>query len=137
MKIYFVCFFVLNVLGCRRDQPNPPASASTFDSFIGRYLVCDSIRTAQNGTSVLTVVGKGKGGDIVYSSNGTYQVYQSPPVIKNYKYQSPDIIYYWSPGGTMSSTLYTKILSVNGNHITSTDTDNNPTKQVTYYYTAE
>jgi hypothetical protein len=138
LKNFVFPLFIIVLSSCRRENdPIPPATTSTFQSFIGKYLIMDSIRTTVNGISTLTIVGTGKGGDMVYSSNGTYQIYQQPPLIKNYKYQEPDIIYYWSIGSTMQTTVYTKILSVNNNHIVSTDTEMSTTKKTVYYQTAE
>ncbi len=138
MKQLLTTLLIAGILSCRGNAPIPPTpQTATFESFIGRYLIMDSVRTTINGISTLDVAGKGKGLDIVYSANGTYQVYHNPPTIKNYKYQSPDIIYYWTPPGSMQADQYTKILSINGNHIISTDTELNPNKKIKYYQTAE
>jgi hypothetical protein len=136
MKYSFLFILSILIFSCKKEE-SPQATSTLFEKFIGKYLVCDSIRTTQNGVSTVTIVGKGKGADIVYSSNGTYQIYQQPPIIKNYKYESPDKVYYWSIGGSMSTTQYTRIISIKNNQIHSTDTDNNPSKKVEYYHTAE
>ncbi len=138
MKAILPVLAVLVFASCKKHNNAPAVPAlTTFENFIGKYLVMDSIRTTINGVSTLTVVGKGNGSDMVYSSNGTYTIYQTPPVVKNYKFHSPDIIYYWSMGNAMDPFQYTRVLLILGNHIVSTDTETNTTKKVIYYQTAE
>ena len=138
MKPLFTLLVITAFFACNKKDNTPVNAAQrTFTDFIGKYLVCDSIRVTQNGISTLTVVGKGRGADVIYSSNGIYQVYQSPPLIRNYLYEAPDKVYYWSTGSAMQATQFTRILSIKGNKIISTDTEGSPSRQNIYYHTAE
>jgi hypothetical protein len=139
LKLSMTALIIIALNSCTKDNdPIQPTTQKTgFELVIGKYLVMDSQRVDQNGLSTLTVFGKGKGADIVYNANGTYQVYQNPPVIKNYKYEAPDRIYYWSSANSMDVTQFIKIVSISGKQITFKEINTVSNKSITSYQTAE
>lgn len=145
MKALLPVIIVTTFVSCKKaNDPNPtnPTTLQTFESFVGKYLVLDSFSIKDNVSTKMTVMGKGRGGDVKYFPDGTYRIYSSTEAnptqtIKNYKFQFPDRIYTWSPMSSMQTDQYANIISISGKHIVLKDEDLTSKQTRTFYHTAE
>lgn len=145
MKRLLVLITTVILFSCGKGDPGccdppplccDPVRPQLIDYF-SKYQVCDSVRTTTSSGSTLTVVGKGKGLDVVYSSNGTYQLFSSPPLVYNFQLASADTIYYWISPGTRQANLFRLMRVPSRNKIQYQETENSTGKFTVQYYTAE
>src|SRR5260221_5727394 len=101
----------LVLTACSKSSVNSNINSTDFNAFVGKYLVCDSIVTTQNGIRTSQIVGKAGGSDMIYSSNGTFIIYSNPVDIKNYEFTAPDFVYYWNQGTSQNSSQFFLIIS--------------------------
>lgn len=133
-KILTTIITITVFLGCKKDE-KPDAQRDAFAALQGKYLVCESIKTTQNGRTTTQVIGKGKGLDITFGVYGNLDVYTSPITSKKYQYESPAKIYYWTT--TYDANQFYTIQSITGNSIVLVETDAAAGKVMTESFTAE
>lgn len=131
-RLFTIMILATAILSCQKTGKADP-QLDAFSSFIGRYLICDSIKTTANGATTTKVLGKGKGFDLNFGIYGNLEIYSSPVVYKNYEFQTPDKIFYQSSSN--ESSFYT-IVSMEGNKIVLRETDASGRVR-TQYFTAE
>ncbi len=95
MKKLIVIISSIVLFSCNKEEEVGP-QGTALQSLGGKYLVCDSVRIAQNGVSSLQVIGKGKGMDIIFGLYGNFDIMTNPVTHMSYLYEKPDKIYYWS-----------------------------------------
>jgi hypothetical protein len=135
-KLFVVIIAFTLFISCKKDEkPDPQRDA--FAAFQGKYLVCDSIKTTVNGRTTKQVLGKGKGWDVSFGVYSNLEIYSSPVVYKNYAYESPDKVYYWSQGTTYQPDRYYTIISAANNKLVLKDTEPGTGSVLTEYFTAE
>jgi hypothetical protein len=134
-KVFLLMILVSSFISCRKsDTPTDPQQAA-FQTFIGKYLVSDSVKITVNGSTNTMVLGKGKGWDLYFGAYGNLEVYTSPVVYKSFLFGSPNKIYFWTDN--YSTDHFYTIDSMNGNKIVLTNADQASGKVYTQYLTAE
>ena len=131
-KLFTIMVSASIFFSCQKSgKPDPQLDA--FNTFVGRYLVCDSIKTTSNVTTTTQVLGKGKGFDRNFGIYGNLEIYSTPPVYRSYDFEGPDKIHYRGPS---SETSFYTIVSMGGNKLVLRNTDATG-KVLTEYFTAE
>ena len=138
MKKILVSLITMTVLiSCEKDDKTPDPVKDALSTLQGKYLVCDSVKTTASGRSTTQVLGKGKGWDRTFGFYGNLEIYSSPVVYKNYTYERPDKIYYWSPSTSYQPDIFYTIASATSSKLVLIETEQGTGKVFTLYFTAE
>ncbi|HEX8462230.1 MAG TPA: hypothetical protein VF623_12405 [Segetibacter sp.] len=131
-KLFFVLFSVL-LFSCTKEKDSDAPEVKTFQTFLGKYMVCDSVKTTTNNISSTQVLGKGKGQDFLFGLYGNYTLYSNPEVNYNFQFEVPNKMYYWKD--TYNANQYYIVNSMAGNKMVLQSNEAN--KTIIRYYTSE
>lgn len=132
MKKYLIMFIFPFAISCQKDN-DKPQQQTALENLQNKYLVCDSMVVAQNGTSNKSVLGKGAGFDIKFSLYGYYTVYSNPNTFYDFQYEKPDKLHYYNTGGSQVGTFAIQL--ANDEKLVLHEAKSG--RAVTYYFTAE
>ena len=132
MKKIFVLALLVAVLGCSKKENDE--YVLKFQSLLDKYMICDSIKTTLGTTSAVQKLGKGKGFDMKFSSDGTFTLYSNPETKRFFYLESPYKLYYYKDE-VDESEMYI-VPSVTSSNLVLRNTDSLG-KTYVRYFTAE
>jgi hypothetical protein len=107
-----ITVFALLIIGCSKTSP----VGIQIPEFIGKYLICDSVKIIDNSSTKVIVKGKGTGLDIRFDSASVLTVYSNPQKEFYYGIRYSKI-YFWPKNVNMHEGDYYKIGLKEGRHL--------------------
>ena len=129
-KLLFAIFPVI-LISCSKEKDTDP-QIKTFENLLGKYMVCDSVKTTTNGFTTKQVLGKGKGSDIIIGRYGMFTVVSNPEVTYKFNFV-PGKLYYWLDN--YDENQFYQVNSLEGSKMVLQNQEGNSTK--VRFYTAE
>lgn len=120
---------VLLALACKREIP----SLTVLD-LRKKLLICDSVQITRNGETTTEVMGKGKGLDMMFTTDLT--IYSNPETIYKYTVINSKI-YFWRKDQDMHEGDYYLIVFRTQNRVNLLHKDREKDEESLYFYTAE
>ena len=94
MKKLLLLLIPAVLFSCKKKEDDP--YVLQFQSYLDKYLICDSIKVNQGGVNTVVKLGKGKGYDMKFNSDNSLLIYSNPQQQYNFFLNPPDEVYYYT-----------------------------------------